>query len=123
MTKKQLYLAITFGFTMLVFGVPRLSAWADQDKERAASRHIDFVREIRPIFERVCYSCHGAATQMSGLRLDAKKPAFAGGQSGRIIIAGRATASPLYQRIAGLGDLTRMPMNRPAACLSLSRAI
>ncbi|MFL6274268.1 MAG: PSD1 and planctomycete cytochrome C domain-containing protein [Blastocatellia bacterium] len=110
MTKKQLYLAITFGFILLVFGVPRLSASADQDKERAAAKKVDFAREIRPIFERACYSCHGAATQMSSLRLDSKKPAFAGGQSGRVIIAGQATASPLYRRVAGLGDLTRMPM-------------
>ncbi|HEY9232966.1 MAG TPA: DUF1549 domain-containing protein, partial [Blastocatellia bacterium] len=36
MTKKRLYLAIIVGFTALVFGLPRWSAQADQDKDRAA---------------------------------------------------------------------------------------
>src|SRR2546423_13948145 len=36
MTKKRLYLTILVGFTALVFGLPRWSAKADQDKHRAA---------------------------------------------------------------------------------------
>src|SRR5437763_11621605 len=36
MTKKRLYLAIIVGFTALVFGLPRWSAQADQEKDRAA---------------------------------------------------------------------------------------
>jgi hypothetical protein len=74
------------------------------------SPKIDFARQVQPVFERSCYSCHGAKAQLGGLRLDAKNVAMQGGQSGRIIVPGDSAASTLYQRIAGLGDQARMPM-------------
>ncbi|HJQ26985.1 MAG TPA: DUF1553 domain-containing protein [Blastocatellia bacterium] len=113
MTRKRLYLAIIAGFIAMMCGLPRWDAQADHDQERAAAQKVDFAKAIRPIFERACYSCHGAATQMAGLRLDSKKLAMAGGQSGRVIIPGEASASLLFKRIAGLGDLARMPMGGP----------
>jgi len=47
---------------------------------------------------------------MAGLRLDSKKLAFAGGQSGKAIHPGKASESSLYKRVAGIGDQARMPM-------------
>jgi len=47
---------------------------------------------------------------MAGLRLDEKSAALAGGQSGAVIIPGKSVDSPLYRRVAGLGDQPRMPM-------------
>ena len=70
----------------------------------------DFIRDVQPIFENSCYACHGAKLQMGGLRLDAKKPAFAGGKSGAIIEPGKSAESLLYRRVAGIGDQPRMPM-------------
>jgi hypothetical protein len=60
--------------------------------------------------------------QMSGLRLDGKISAQAGGQNGKVILPGNAASSPLYQRVAGIGQLERMPMGGkplPAAEISL----
>ncbi|MCI0628402.1 MAG: PSD1 and planctomycete cytochrome C domain-containing protein [Acidobacteria bacterium] len=74
------------------------------------SKKVDFAREIQPLFEKSCYSCHGEKMQMGGLRLDAKKLAFDGGQSGRVIRGGSAAESFLYQRVAGIGEQARMPM-------------
>ncbi|OYW20716.1 MAG: hypothetical protein B7Z55_06865, partial [Planctomycetales bacterium 12-60-4] len=37
---------------------------------------VDFVREVRPILQKHCYSCHGEKKQKSGLRLDIKAAAF-----------------------------------------------
>ncbi len=71
---------------------------------------VDFSRDIYPIFEKACHSCHGPQLQMARLRLDSKRPAFAGGQSGETIHPGRPLESILYQRVAGLNDLERMPM-------------
>lgn len=75
-----------------------------------SSRKVDFVKEIQPIFEKSCYSCHGEKLQMAGFRLDSKKLAFAGGQSGKVIHPGKASESALYKRVAGIGDQARMPM-------------
>ena len=73
-------------------------------------RTVDFSRDIYPIFERSCHSCHGPALQQGQLRLDSRQAALRGGQSGKIIQPGNSVESPLYQRVAGLHDLVRMPM-------------
>src|SRR5262249_53151679 len=70
---------------------------------------VDFVRGIQPVFNRACYSCHGPEVQMSGLRLDSKGAATSGGRHGRAINPGAASESPLYNRVAGLAGLERMP--------------
>jgi mono/diheme cytochrome c family protein len=57
---------------------------------------VDFVREVRPIFEKHCYDCHGEAKRKSGLRLDVKAAALKGGDNhGPDIIPGKAKESPL----------------------------
>ncbi len=75
-----------------------------------APQTIDFSRDIYPIFERSCHSCHGPEQQQGQLRLDSRQAVLKGGQSGRIIQPGRSAESSLYQRVAGLNDLVRMPM-------------
>ncbi|HMJ61123.1 MAG TPA: c-type cytochrome domain-containing protein, partial [Bryobacteraceae bacterium] len=66
---------------------------------------VDFVRDVQPIFQKSCVMCHGALTQMAGLRLDAKQSVV-----GRVVTAGKPAESKLYQRVAGIGDVARMPM-------------
>jgi hypothetical protein len=76
---------------------------------------VDFGRDVKPIFERACSGCHGAKAQMGGLRLDARDLAA------RAIRPGRAAASPLYQRVAGLGEQARMPMGaKPLAAAEIA---
>jgi mono/diheme cytochrome c family protein len=70
----------------------------------AQAQTVDFTREILPVFEKSCQSCHGAKAQLGGLRLDSKKLAA------KAITPGNAAASTLYQRVAGIGDQARMPM-------------
>ncbi len=65
---------------------------------------VDFTREIQPIFEKSCLSCHGEKMQMGELRLDSQAGAA------KAVRAGNASGSSLYQRVAGLGDQARMPM-------------
>ncbi|HEY0076483.1 MAG TPA: DUF1553 domain-containing protein [Abditibacteriaceae bacterium] len=62
----------------------------------------DFVREVRPIFEKSCLPCHGPQKQKSGYRLDVRDIAFKGGDSGQTaIIAGDAKNSLLLHYISG----------------------
>jgi hypothetical protein len=72
---------------------------------RAQNTKIDFAAEVRPILEKSCYGCHGAKSQMGGLRLDAKESAMRTVQTGKPV-----AESSLYARVAGLGDQPRMPM-------------
>lgn len=72
-------------------------------------RTIDYQQEVMPLFQMRCYSCHGPEKQKSGLRLDLKRTAFAGGQRGPAILPGRSSESLLVHYIAGLDDEMRMP--------------
>jgi hypothetical protein len=57
---------------------------------------IDFVRDVRPIFEAHCYDCHSGDTRKSGLRLDVKAAAMKGGDHhGPDIVPGKPAESPL----------------------------
>ncbi|MFO1436847.1 MAG: DUF1553 domain-containing protein [Verrucomicrobiaceae bacterium] len=69
----------------------------------------DFDREIRPLLQERCIECHGEKKQKGELRLDAKVHAFKGGHDGPAILAGKADASPLFQRITSTDDDERMP--------------
>jgi mono/diheme cytochrome c family protein len=89
---------------------PDVRAQATPPADSSSSKKVDFAKEIQPIFEKSCYSCHGEKLQMAGLRLDSKKLALAGGQSGKVIHPGKASESSLYKRVAGIGDQARMPM-------------
>ncbi len=73
---------------------------------------VEFRKQIQPLFAKHCYSCHGPKKQESGLRLDRKTDALAGGERGNAIVAGNAKKSLLYQYVAGLDpDIVMPPEN------------
>ncbi len=71
---------------------------------------IDFVRDIKPIFEASCYGCHAGGSPKGQLRLDAKTLALQGGISGPVILPGNSQDSRLVHRVLGLNDEQRMPL-------------
>jgi len=71
---------------------------------------VDFVRDVRPIFEKHCHECHGAKKQKSGLRLDIKSEAFKGGDNhAPDIVAGKPDASALIKLITTTDEDEMMP--------------
>ncbi len=84
---------------------------ADEEGLQGSERKIDFESEIFPIFEQRCQGCHGASQQLGEFRLDSRAVALRGGVSGPNIRPGEASQSPLFQRIAGIGELNAMPMS------------
>ena len=48
----------------------------------ATKAQVDFYRDIEPLLKEKCQSCHGPQQQLSGLRLDDRKAALAGGNTG-----------------------------------------
>lgn len=76
----------------------------------ALAAPIDFVRDVRPIFQKHCYSCHGEKKQKSGLRLDIKSLAFKGGDKhAPDIIAKNSKDSPLIHFITTDDEDELMP--------------
>jgi len=61
---------------------------------------IDFARDVRPLLERSCLKCHGAAKRKGGLRLDQERYARKGGESGPAIAPGDGKGSLLIQLVS-----------------------
>lgn len=70
---------------------------------------LDFRHDIQPLLQARCYTCHGPKRQRGGLRLDLRSAALAGGDSGRILIPGKSSASVLIRRVASNRAAERMP--------------
>jgi len=79
----------------IFFTWPANNAFADE------ARKVNFVRDVQPIFRKHCYSCHGVEEQQSGLRLDIRKRALDGGDSGAVIKPGSSAKSRLISIVQG----------------------
>jgi hypothetical protein len=82
-----------------------------------------FERDILPIFEASCTSCHGPEIQESQLRLDSEAAVLHGGLGGAAVIPGDAENSPLLRRLLAL-DEPSMPFGAdplPAEAIALVR--
>ena len=75
----------------------------------AQTQPVTFEDHIRPIMERTCWNCHGAAAQLSDLDLRTRAGALEGGAKGPALVPGRAEDSRLFRMVAGL-DEPAMPM-------------
>ena len=78
-----------------------------------ASEAIDFDRDVQPIFQKRCVTCHGPSIQTNGLRLDERDSALRGGYSGRAILPHQSGESPLIHRVASRRESFRMPPAGP----------
>src|SRR5262249_1819180 len=74
-----------------------------------AGSEVEFARDIQPILESRCWSCHGTTKQKSGLRLDQRDGALMGGDSGPVILPGKSSQRELLRRITSADKSTRMP--------------
>ncbi len=93
---------------LLILALLGADAEADQ-KPVAAKDAVDFVRDVRPILVKHCHECHGPDEQESGLRLDVRKSALEGGDSGAVILPGKSGESALIERITTDDDDLVMP--------------
>src|SRR3954454_15149781 len=69
----------------------------------------DFQKDIQPLLAERCYQCHGLEKQKGGLRLDLKRKALEGGDSGVAIVPGKSADSLLIKLISGLDQDKLMP--------------
>lgn len=78
---------------LLLAVVPVLAAGG-----RAPENSVSFEKDVWPIFEDRCMTCHGSMN-MGKLRLDSKERLLKGGEDGAVIVAGKPDESLLYRRI------------------------
>jgi ankyrin repeat protein len=78
-----------------------------------AAIQVEFTRDVKPILQANCYSCHGRSQQLAGLRLDLRQTALRGGDSGEVIVPGRSAGSKLILRLVGSEAGLQMPPTGP----------
>jgi mono/diheme cytochrome c family protein len=61
---------------------------------------VTYESDIKPIFEKSCFKCHGAEKQKGKLRLDSLAAALKGGENGPNIIPKDSAKSQLVQAVA-----------------------
>lgn len=70
---------------------------------------VDFRKEIEPLFQKKCLSCHSGSAAKSGFRLDDAKAALKGGDLGDAIVPGRSADSLLIKFVSADPGEAAMP--------------
>ena len=71
----------------------------EEKKAVSVDKAMVFADVIRPIFEKKCFSCHGAASMKGGLTLQDSIGITTGGKTGPFFIAGSPDSSLVMHRI------------------------
>ncbi len=107
--------AVTLGVSCSRFGS---LAWF-------SGKPVDFSRDIRPILNQNCTSCHGGVRQKSGVSFMFREEALATGKSGRpTVVPGDPDHSELMARLTSKDPEARMPYHAqplPANQIALIR--
>src|SRR4051812_14262644 len=74
---------------------------------------VDFVKDVQPILETNCLSCHSGKNTETDFDLSTRSTAFSSGSNGPAIVPNKPEDSPLYTRtIAPKDDATLMPPSK-----------
>jgi len=85
----------------------------DADLPPAATRQVDFVADLKPLFEERCFGCHGETKSESGLRADSRDFLLKGGDHGPAIVISNSAASIMIQVLADVHpDIMGMPRKK-----------
>ena len=103
----------SFGF--LIIGaslVAGIGLWSGHSKSTTAPQRVDFNRDVRPIFNSQCMSCHGGVKQAGNVSFSYREQALGKGKSGRpVIVPGNPRVSELMARITSTDPEIRMPLH------------
>jgi hypothetical protein len=77
-----------------------------------AHRPSVFWKDVYPIFERSCISCHGPTKQKGSFRADRPDDYFAKRDGGPLIIPGKSDESPLIAIVSGNTEILRPDVHR-----------
>lgn len=77
----------------------------------SAERKVDFIKEIKPLFEQSCFGCHGAKPRAkSKYFMNHREGTIQGGSSKEAaIVVGKSAESPLVHFVSDLIEDLEMP--------------
>ena len=75
----------------------------------SAADDVDYLRQVKPIFAKKCYACHGVLQQKSGLRLDTAAFIRQGGTNGEALVPAKPDDSLLIDMLTGKSGIQMPP--------------
>lgn len=84
---------------------------------------VEFARDIKPVLERSCVSCHSGARAKGGFHLDTRPALLKGGKRGEpVVVAGQSFQSALLRYVSDqVEDLEMPPLGRREKFPALTR--
>src|SRR5438270_5025170 len=98
----------------ILWGLGAAAGRAGDGRRPTAEQAEFFEKRVRPVLAEHCFSCHGPRKQMSGLRLDSRQAALAGGDNGPAVHPGDPEQSPLVLAVRHRGERKMPPKNQLA---------
>lgn len=93
--------------------------------EAQDAKAINYDEHVAAIFKRHCLQCHGESKQEAGLNLISFASVIKGGSGGEVVVAGRSSASLLFNAITAEDPAERMPPENdplPAEQIAMMKA-
>jgi hypothetical protein len=101
-------LALSVALLSCLVGAHKKKHHSD-DVEPQKAAYADYRRDVKPVLEARCTTCHGATRHKGGLRLDTTAAIRKGSGSGAVIVPGNSANSVLIAAVTGAEDRRRMP--------------
>jgi len=68
------------------------------------AKDLTYDKDIKPIFEKTCFKCHGPEKQKGKLRVDSLQAALKGSENGKVVEPGNSAKSVLVHNVSRIGD-------------------
>lgn len=107
---QQVLWAVSSGLALNSFG-----ADIDPAKLPTPAPVVDFAKDIKPLLEASCVSCHGAEKQKGKFRIDSRDAILKGGEEGKAVVENDSAKSPLIHYVARLVEDLEMPPKKADA--------
>ena len=75
-----------------------------------ANRPVDFVKDIKPLFDASCVQCHAKGKAKGGLSLETRDALLKGGEGGPVVVPGKSADSRLVHMVAAVDPENVMPI-------------
>ena len=92
-------------FCVIAVAIP----FSEGDNIFAADDAIVFRRDVAPILQRRCLTCHNDRNPRGGLSLHSAKDVDKGGESGKVIVSGEPETSYLLDLVTPFDGKAEMP--------------
>jgi mono/diheme cytochrome c family protein len=102
MNKHFLVMGLCFGFVAFAVNAADHSVDVSKLPPAAAKQGVTFDSDIKPIFEKSCFKCHGPETEKPKGKFKAwtRENVVKGGENGPNVVAGDAAKSTMLAQIA-----------------------